>query len=218
MSGTERQLRDGGKEQTYYANQRADVIDILPRPAGRVLDVGCGAGATAGGLRAAGGTEIVGVEPQAGPAARAREVLDLVVEDSIESALAELQGPFDTVLCLDVLEHLAEPVVVLQDLLALARPGGHLQVSVPNARHFSLVLDLVFRGTFGYRDWGHRDDTHLRWFTRSDMRTLLERCGWEVVAQGYPPLGRSRVLHRLTVGRSSEFLVAQVYATGRKPG
>jgi hypothetical protein len=86
---------------------------------------------------------------------------------------------------------------------------------VPNARHFSLVRDLLLRGTFGYTDWGHRDRTHLRWFTKRDMAALLERTGWRVTGTGHPPLGRSKALAKLTRGRSSDFLVAQFYVSAR---
>jgi 2-polyprenyl-3-methyl-5-hydroxy-6-metoxy-1,4-benzoquinol methylase len=202
----------------YYANERPDVIALLPRPLGRVLDVGCGAGGMAAGLRAAGASEIVGIEIVPSAAEFAREVLDRVHEAAVEDALDELEGRFDTLLCLDVLEHLVDPGDVLGRLLEHAAPGATLQVSVPNARHFSLVSDLVLRGTFGYTDWGHRDSTHLRWFTRRDLIELTEQAGWRVTGTSVPPLGRSAGLHRLTRGRSSEFLVAQVYLSARAPG
>jgi 2-polyprenyl-3-methyl-5-hydroxy-6-metoxy-1,4-benzoquinol methylase len=202
----------------YYANERPDVIDALPRPLGRVLDVGCGAGGMAAGLRAAGASGIVGIEIVPSAAEFAREVLDRVHEGAVEDALDDLEGPFDTFLCLDVLEHLVDPGDVLRGLLEHAAPGATLQVSVPNARHFSLVSDLVLRGTFGYTDWGHRDSTHLRWFTRRDLIDLTEKAGWRVTGTSVPPLGRSAGLHRLTRGRSSEFLVAQVYLSARAPG
>jgi 2-polyprenyl-3-methyl-5-hydroxy-6-metoxy-1,4-benzoquinol methylase len=201
----------------YYENQRPDIVAALPRPLGRVLDVGCGAGALAPGLRAAGASEVVGVEIVPAAAARAAEVMDRVVAGPVEDALDELDGAFDTTLCLDVLEHLVDPSDVLNRLRALAAPGGTLQISVPNARHYSLVRDLVLRGTFGYSDHGHRDDTHLRWFTRRDMVELIGRTGWEVTATSVPPLRRSAKLHRWSRGWSSEFLVAQVYVTARNP-
>ena len=65
----------------------------------------------------------------------------------------------------------------------------------------------------GYSDWGHRDRTHLRWFTRRDMVALLEATGWRVTATSHPPPGRSRWLDRLTGGRSSDLLVAQFYVS-----
>ena len=100
---------------------------------------------------------------------------------SVEDALAggALPGPFDTICCYDVLEHLADPQAVLARC-AVAAPGARLHISIPNARHFSLLFDLVVRGTFGYRDWGHRDSTHLRWYTRRDLVALVESAGWNV--------------------------------------
>ena len=202
----------------YYSNERPDVVALLPRPLGRVLDVGCGEGGMAAGLRTAGATEIVGIEVVEEAAARARDTLDRVHVGRVEDSLDDLAGSFDTVLCLDVLEHLVEPGSVLRALRGRAAAGAALQVSVPNARHYSLVRDLVFRGTFGYTDWGHRDSTHLRWFTRRDIVALVEDAGWEVLRTSVPPLRRSAALDRLTRGWSSEFLVAQVYVSARARG
>jgi 2-polyprenyl-3-methyl-5-hydroxy-6-metoxy-1,4-benzoquinol methylase len=206
------------KDFHYYASERPDIVAALPRPLGRVLDVGCGAGAMAPGLRAAGATELVGIEVVPAVAEQALRALDDVLVGPVEERVDELEGTFDTVLCLDVLEHLVDPGSVLVRLRGHAEPGAHLQVSVPNARHYSLVGDLVLRGTFGYTDWGHRDNTHLRWFTRRDIVRLVEGSGWHVIGTSVPPLGRSAMLHRLTGGWSSEFLVAQIYlAAANRP-
>ena len=218
MAGEARRLVEPGpKAGGYYANERPDVVAALPRPLGRVLDVGCGAGGMAPALRAASATDVVGIEVEPEAAAVAAAVMDEVHVGPVEEMLDQAGDGFDTVLCLDVLEHLVTPGQVLADLRDRTRVGGHLQVSVPNARHFSLVRDLVLRGTFGYTESGHRDDTHLRWFTRRDIVALVEAAGWAVVGTSVPPLGRSAPLHRLTRGRSSEFLVAQVYVSARRP-
>jgi SAM-dependent methyltransferase len=208
-------LSEKGAE--YYDNERPDLIEALPRPLGRVLDVGCGAGGLGPGLKAAGASEVVGIEIVPSAAERAALVLDRVITGPVETSLEELDGTFDTVVCLDVLEHLADPMAVLAELRRHVSPGGHVQVSVPNARHYSLVRDLVLHGTFGYVDHGHRDSTHLRWFTRRDIARLLSDAGWESVTTAWPPRGRSALLHRLSRGRSSEFLVGQVYAAARNP-
>ena len=60
------------------------------------------------------------------------------------------------------------------------------------------MKDLVFKGTFGYTEWGHRDTTHLRWFTRRDIVEAMERNGWAVQRVSHPELNRSRQLDRLT--------------------
>lgn len=135
---------------------------------------------------------------------------------AVERVLDELAGPFDTLLAYDVLEHLTDPRSVLSRLRKVAGADALLHVSVPNARHWSLVRDLVVRGTFGYTDTGHRDVTHLRWLTPRDLRELLEGAGWRVERTGHPPLTAvGRLAERATRGRSAEFLVYQWWALGR---
>jgi 2-polyprenyl-3-methyl-5-hydroxy-6-metoxy-1,4-benzoquinol methylase len=170
------------KPPGYYAEARANVIEELPAPLGRVLDVGCGEGGANGPLRARGATWISGIELLPEPAARAAERYDEVEVGDAVDALERVTGRFDTMLCYDVLEHLVDPAILVRRLRRVASPRARLHVSVPNARHYSLARDLVFRGTFGYADWGHRDATHLRWFTRRDATRLLEAAGWSVVS------------------------------------
>lgn len=203
------------KPAGYYSNQRPDLVADLPRPLGSVLDVGCGEGAVGRLLRAEGADRLTGIEVDHASAEVARGLYDHVAEGTVEEMLPTLSGPFDAILCYDVLEHLVDPGAVLEGLHSLAAPGGHLHVSVPNARHFSLVKDLVIHGTFGYTEWGHRDNTHLRWFTRRDIVQTVAAAGWNVVSTSHPQLGRSQALDRLTRGRSTEFLVAQMYVLAR---
>jgi 2-polyprenyl-3-methyl-5-hydroxy-6-metoxy-1,4-benzoquinol methylase len=201
----------------YYANARDDIVEALPRPVGSVLDVGCGSGGVGPGLRRAGAVRLTGVEVVPEQAELARAAYDEVIAAPVEQALEQLRGPFDTILCLDVLEHLVDPERVIRDLHRVAAPGARLQVSLPNARHVSLMTDLIFKGTFGYTDWGHRDRTHLRWFTRRDIVEAVERGGWAVQRVSHPELNRSRLLDRVTRGRSTEFLVAQWYVLATAP-
>jgi 2-polyprenyl-3-methyl-5-hydroxy-6-metoxy-1,4-benzoquinol methylase len=181
-----------------------------------VLDVGCGAGGVGRAIRDR-ADRLAGIELDADVAARAREVYDDVACGPVEAVLDDVHGPFDTILAYDVLEHLAEPDVVLRRLRALAAPGALVHVSVPNARHWTLLRDLVMRGTFGYTEWGHRDRTHLRWFTRGDLVALLDATGWDVErtlhAPSSPP---GRLLERATRGLSAEFLVYQWAALARR--
>lgn len=209
------------KPTGYYGAARADVVAELPKPIGRVLDVGCGAGGVGRSLRAAGASHLTGVEvnPEAGELARS--VLDEVFIGTVEEAIAAggLRGPFDTIVCYDVLEHLVDPEAVLAALLPLAAPGGRLHVSVPNARHFSLVRDLVLKGTFGYTEYGHRDSTHLRWFTRRDIVAAVAAAGWTVDSWAPNTFGgHDRTVDRLTFGRTRELIALQWHVLARAPG
>ena len=200
------------KPAGYYGLARPDLVAELPRPIGRVLDVGCGEGGVGRSLRAAGASEVHGIEVVPAAAAIARESLDSVYEGTVEAALLSdsLAGPFDTICCYDVLEHLADPAITVRGLRGLARDGGHLHISIPNARHFSLVYDLVVKGTFGYTEMGHRDATHLRWLTRRDIIALVTATGWSVLrVTGDVSGGHNARADRLTGGRAREFLALQ---------
>ena len=50
---------------------------------------------------------------------------------------------FDTILCLDVLEHLRNPSAVLAELRSMLAPGGAVLISVPNVTHGALRLELL---------------------------------------------------------------------------
>ena len=203
------------KPSTYLEQARRELVALLPQRLGSVLDIGCGAGGVGRALRARADT-LTGIEIDPVAAARAGESYDAVHVGAVEAVLPTLDGPFDVVLAYDVLEHLVDPDAVLRRLRGLVAREGLLHVSVPNARHWSLVRDLVVRGTFGYTNTGHRDVTHLRWFTPSDLRALLEGAGWRVERLGHPPLtALGRVAERATRGRSAEFLVYQWWALGR---
>ena len=206
------------KPEGYFAQDRAELVRMLPTPLGRVLDVGCGEGRTGKSLRAAGATWISGVELDPGPAAAAAAAYDQVFVGPVESELDGLSGPFDTILLYDVLEHLLDPWELLRRLHGLAATGARVQVSVPNARHWTLLRDLAVRGTFGYTEAEHRDVTHLRWFTRRDLVQLLESTGWSVDGVDFGALrSASRAAARLTRGRSPEFLAYQLSALAHRP-
>jgi 2-polyprenyl-3-methyl-5-hydroxy-6-metoxy-1,4-benzoquinol methylase len=207
----------GGKPEGYYEQDRAELVRFLPRPLGRVLDVGCGGGGTAGPLRAAGAERLVGIELDPEAAERARATFDAVHTGRAEEQVAGLDERFDTILCYDLLEHLPDPAALLRALGAVAAGRARLHVSVPNARHWTLARDLVVRGTFGYAEAGHRDKTHLRWFTRRDLVELLSATGWPVVAIRHGELRPgSRLAARLTRGLSVEFLVYQWAALAQR--
>ena len=205
------------KPAGYFEQDRAELVAMLPRPLGRVLDVGCGHGGASRGLREAGATWISGVEIDEGAAAAAAPLLDELRTGPVETELDALTGPFDTILLYDVLEHLVDPWEVLRRLHDVAAAGARVHVSVPNARHWTLLRDLTLRGTFGYTPAEHRDVTHLRWFTRRDLVQMLESSGWNVDAVDFGALRPvSRLAARLSRNRSPEFLAYQLSALAHR--
>jgi SAM-dependent methyltransferase len=99
------------------------------RPPARVLDVGCGWGVTLEFLERQ-GYRVSGLDVSRA----ALESLDRAGRELIEAditATAPAQPRFDTVLALDVIEHIDDDRAAVARLGALAKPGGLLLVSVP---------------------------------------------------------------------------------------
>ena len=170
--------------------ERPELIGRLPEGPLRLLDVGCGAGATLAAARPRRPDwTIVGIEADPALAARARSRCDRVIEGDLRRALPELarQGErFDAVVFADVLEHLEDPIAALVAARAVAAERGRLLVSVPNVGHLSVVRDLA-AGRFDPIPAGLTDARHLRWFTRAFLAEALEEAGWkDAVVEGEP--------------------------------
>ncbi len=144
---------------------------FLPRfGEGRLLDVGCGAG---GLLRflVESGWQGTGVEPSADAAERARtHGLDVIASTLSESGLPI--ESFDVISYINVLEHLSDPARELRLALDFLKPGGELQLNVPN---FACGLARHFRAHWFTLDCPR----HLYHFTPDTLQVLLRAAGFE---------------------------------------
>jgi 2-polyprenyl-3-methyl-5-hydroxy-6-metoxy-1,4-benzoquinol methylase len=207
---------------TYHDWVRNDALAVLPQRVGRVLDFGGGVGATAARLRNDGRADHAvlfdQVADNAAPGIDAAASANLDTIADVRRLLAQ-HGPFDTVLCLDILEHLSDPWAIVGAIEAAMAPGALLVVSVPNVRCYQVVLPLVFRDRWAYVDAGVLDRTHLRWFTRSSAITLAQGSGLAVqTVRPGDMRRRDRLLNRLTLGMFERFLALQYLVVVRKPG
>jgi 2-polyprenyl-3-methyl-5-hydroxy-6-metoxy-1,4-benzoquinol methylase len=206
----------------YYDGIRHDAIALLPARMDRVLEVGCGTGATLAELKRQGRCNWAGgVEIADGPARSAAERLDRMWRGNIEEMALDLpEGSLDVLLCLDVLEHLVDPWSALRRLVALLKPGGAAVVSVPNVRNHHVMGDLLVHGRWDYRASGIMDRTHLRFFTRGTALELLHGAGLAVdrtVALIHlKPWKLNWVAHRLARGRLDDFYAEQFLIRGIK--
>jgi 2-polyprenyl-3-methyl-5-hydroxy-6-metoxy-1,4-benzoquinol methylase len=159
-----------------------DAVD----PGSRVLDVGCSTGYLAAVL-AATGCLVVGVEQdeRAAARARARDVLGDVLVGSVddEDVLARVaeHGPYDAIVCGDVLAHVPEPDATLRTLAAQLAPGGRVALSVPNVAHWTARWALL-RGRLPL-EAGAAARPHLRWFTRAGAHALMGAAGLRVMRE-----------------------------------
>lgn len=159
------------------AGQRATARRALERieryaPArGSLLDLGCWVGFLMAEARAR-GWRALGVEPSAFASARARSLgLEVIQGDLLAAELPA--DAVDAVVMGDVIEHLVDPSAALRRVASLSVPSGVLWLALPDAG------SRVAR-TMGRRWWSVLP-THVQYFTRRSIATLLERNGFEVL-------------------------------------
>lgn len=165
----------------------------------RALDVGAADGFLASRLALA-GWRVTALEGDAALAARARAAGLEVIEADLDGGVLALPGPFDAIVCGDVLEHLRDPLGALRALLRALAPGGLMVVSVPNVAHLWVRLSLLL-GRFDYADRGILDRTHLRFFTRRTLLALLEEAGLAVDGLAATPVPLPLVVPERLHGR-----------------
>ena len=145
---------------------RLDWISGLePLKGKRVLDVGCGGGILADSM-ARRGAEVLGIDL----ATKALKVAQLHAleaetqgvsyrEISAEALAIEQPGSFDVVTCMEMLEHVPDPSLIVKACAELVKPGGWVIFSTINrnakAFLFAIVgaeylLNLIPRGTHEY--------------------------------------------------------------------
>jgi SAM-dependent methyltransferase len=134
----------------------------------RILDVGCGTGATTLGLRRFGPVIAMDVARRALEVAGGRGIA--VAQASI-ARLPARASAFDLVVALDVLEHVEDDAGAAREMHAVLRPGGLLLVTVPAYPWL----------------WSGHDEAlgHRRRYLRRPLIAALERGGFEVVFCAY---------------------------------
>lgn len=203
--------------QRYFATARNEILPFVPGRVSRMLDVGCGAGATTAAVKAsrdvtwAGGVEFVEEV-----AVEAERECDRVWRG--DAALAPLEAEIapaslDLVLCLDVLEHMPDPWTMVRRLSRLVAADGRLILSVPNIRNWKFIWRLAARGDFDYRNAGLLDRTHLRFFVRRTAIELATCGGLDLVsassAQVWRPPDVRWALSRASFGGLDEVMAKQ---------
>ncbi|MET0651886.1 MAG: methyltransferase [Hyphomicrobiaceae bacterium] len=210
----------------YFSRARTEIEPHLPVSVNRMLDVGCGDGATSAFIKSVRSVEWAGgVEVNAAAAKRAEGRLDAVWCADVEEFEFGRHIPpasLDLILCLDVLEHLVDPWSVVKHLSALLAANGRLVVSVPNIRNWKFVVKLLFRGDFNYRGAGLLDRTHLRFFVR---QTAVELAGagalpveWIGNAHPWKAGDMRAILSRLSLGRLDDLMIKQYIVVAGKAG
>ncbi|MGA2594173.1 MAG: class I SAM-dependent methyltransferase, partial [Bryobacteraceae bacterium] len=157
------------------------VVQRLAGTSKSVLELGCHTGYLTRELLSA-GHRVVGIEkdPEAAGLAAAAGLPVICADVTCPSTFARISGPFDAILLMDILEHLAQPGELLQQLRPLLAENGRLLVTGPNVAYWAVRAKLAL-GQWDYQEAGILDRTHLRFFTAATWESLLTSAGYRVV-------------------------------------
>jgi O-methyltransferase len=191
-------------DPAYHEKPRSEILPLIDWRPARVLDIGCGGGATGRLLaRHFPGCELLGVERDAGAAAAARPHYSQVVHADLDRVeLLELGldlARVDTVLLLDVLEHLVNPWRLLESLRRGLPERARLVASLPNIANLE-ALHALASGRWPYARDGLFDITHVRFFTSAGIRELFENTGYTVHRMAPTPHPASRLPGPIGIG------------------
>ena len=169
------------------------------KPGSRVLDLGCGQGYVAQKL-AERGCRVIGLDQYVPAGSRsARELsveetgggekgsYELLRHDLNSNELPFNVSQFDQVFLLDIIEHLSDPEVFMEELrfaTGLKRP--EVVLTTGNIA-FGMTRAMLAIGQFNYGRKGILDRTHTRLFTFKTLVQLLDECGYDVLeVRGIP--------------------------------
>jgi SAM-dependent methyltransferase len=158
----------------------------------RLLDVGAADGFLSRRLTDQ-GWRVTAVEADPDLARVGAAACERMIVTDLNRAVPPLDGPFDAIVLGDILEHLAEPLLVLKEVVRLLARNGFVVISVPNVAHLWVRLSLLL-GRFEYTDRGILDRGHLRFFTERTLRGLVTAAGLVIVRRAVTPVPLHRVV------------------------
>jgi 2-polyprenyl-3-methyl-5-hydroxy-6-metoxy-1,4-benzoquinol methylase len=163
------------------ANPLGRIVRLIP-DGSKVLDIGAGNGILGwliSNLHK--NTVIDGVEPSvigSQTAAKYYRHFYNVFFQEIKTQI--LQQNYDYIVMADVIEHISDPYSFLKDLVEGLSDKTKIIMSIPNIAHGSVRLSLL-NGNFDYVDSGLLERTHLRFFTRKTLESLVEKLNLHMI-------------------------------------
>lgn len=180
----------------FYNQEIINLIVKVTPKGGRILEVGCSYGKILSQLHDK-GFIVQGVEASLPACRYIDEKYNFpIYYGLVENYLEEIGDSrfFNTIIFLNVVEHLSDPYSTLVNLDRILKPNGHMLIIVPDiqlAMNEARLRKMVFSldpfcldrsSTIAFTSPGH-----LYYFSRRTMARLCERLNWNIIEHRHAP-------------------------------
>jgi len=185
---------------------QCDECGRRPLEGKRALDVGCGAGLLAEPLARL-GAQVTAIDPAPELIEAAREHAggQGLAIDYRATAVETLEGEFDLITAMEVIEHTADAQQFLHDMAKRLAPGGLLMLSTPNATGWSKLITITLAEGVGMVPKGTHDFD--KFIAPERMKTFMTHAGLKCLDVEGIAWSPTRGLH-LSEDLSLNYLVA----------
>jgi len=167
--------RESDADARRYHETAATIAAAVCDSSLRVLEVGCATAGLLNVLRSYGFGQVEGLDPSSVCARRARELYGISVSTGSIFEPKQLQGKFDLILIVAVLEHVEDLAKALSSLGVMLSPDGNIYAEVPDASRFASRPDAPFQ-EFSIE--------HINFFSPSSLTSLFIRNGFTPMQVG----------------------------------
>ncbi len=160
-----------------------DKVASLVKPGQRMLDIGCGYGQLLQKCQEK-FEELYGLDIAQEPVSWCHA--NLPAKFKVECSDGEKEGlqfdglEFDTVTIVATIEHLVNPVSVIQSCYRILVPGGQLIVQTPNFAWLPRRISCVFGNPPQTSNEKEQDGGHLHYYTLRSLKELVTSCAFRV--------------------------------------
>lgn len=170
----------------------AETARLLARnlqPSAKVIDMGCGDGSFLKEMHSLGFSNLVGFDQSPGLERAQHLGIGTFYKTSIWSYLDEAESggeeDAEAFVMVNVLEHVTEPIKLLERIRGVMKTGALLGITVPN--DFS-PLQRAFLKAKGHQPWFVHLPDHVNYFDFDSLKNVLEHNGFDVIDQSalYP--------------------------------
>jgi 2-polyprenyl-3-methyl-5-hydroxy-6-metoxy-1,4-benzoquinol methylase len=193
----------------YYKNKRINLLKLINHKYKNILEIGCGTGENLIYLKKNGANYTAGIELRnevANFAAQHQEIDEIFNMDFENFSNDLVTYKIDTIIISHVLEHFADPILILRKIKEMADNDCIILIAVPNIRNIRILINLLLFGNFEYAKSGIMDYTHLKFYTKKSITNLLKKENFKINKIEIEFAGpKSKFINTITFGIFKEF-------------